>query len=47
MVLRGVQERCEVRYKGVSEVISYDGVEHVMDDNIKKYMSEIICDLHR
>ena len=45
--LRGVQERCEVRYKGVSEVISYDGVEHVMDDNIKKYMSEIICDLHR
>lgn len=45
--LRGVEERCSVKYKSVSEVISYDAIETMVEDkNIKRYLGEIICDIH-
>lgn len=44
--LCGVEERCAVKYKGVSEVISYESVETVADDKIiKKYLGEIVVQI--
>jgi glycosyltransferase family protein len=41
--LRGTEQRCAIRYKGVSEVVSYDKVEYDEENEaLQKYAGQII-----
>lgn len=41
--LCGTEKRCDLKYKTVSEVLSYKNLdEKMMDDNLTQYFDEII-----